>query len=529
MRARSKRRPSRPYSLRRLLQAGGRIARLAIVRERDHGAAPLDAGTPPGVELALGQRAQMSDDRAGPRRSRRRPRALRPARVRPERLRVPRPLRVGCAAETRRRGSQRRLPCQQPRRCHARAAPPARPTGSRSPQPGRSRSSTTASPRRRGRAPRPVARDSARTSGPPATSGQSPRPTRPAGAVAVSVARAQLELAQMQTHQRVRDRLTALVGERAQALQRRPRQGQAPRHSPSLSGGPLGRFRDVQRCFRARAEALAEVVDRLPAQASCPAERVEREPLDVGTGGIRERRGRPRLGPREFAQRSPGLYSPTSWPAHTRASRRRHRTRRALGPDSARIAPCSEPSRLRRAAPRPVRAAVPAGSATSSGVSKSVTRCGSPAVSRYVASANTRSARSGAPAGVRRTACSPSRTAWRRAPRAAASGGRRADDLGQRGVDALRRERQMQRLHLGALDMARQREVKRAPLTRARVLGSRLPRGAGATDVRGRHRRTSSRSWDGVIDGRGARDRRKLRDPQIRVECHGEQHPAQRR
>ena len=134
--------------------------------------------------------------------------------------------------------------------------------------------------RRRPRAPRRAARGSAGSSAltsssrsPDSAHSSSRRSTASQAPVRSS------ELAQVQPQPGVRDGLAALVGER----QRRGRTSPAPgrRRRARDAAGPataLGRVGDVGGGRRdAAREALADVVDRRPAQAARPPERAQRE------------------------------------------------------------------------------------------------------------------------------------------------------------------------------------------------------------------------------------------------------------
>ena len=167
----------------------------------------------------------------------------------------------------------------------------------------------------------------------------------------------------------------------------------------------------------------------------------------------------------------------------------------------------------------------PAGRTSSSGVSRSVTRCSSPACSRYAASASSRSGRSAASAGVSRRACSASSTASCRAPRAAAAIAAAATVGGERGVGPAGGEREMLGAQLRIADRAGERLVQRAPLGRVRALA----RGGAEQRVRGAHVLAVDAQQPGVdrrLDAVRAGGGHQLADLDVAAQRGGEQDPA---
>ena len=156
--------------------------------------------------------------------------------------------------------------------------------------------------------------------------GRLPLVEQPLGCVPVP--RPQLEVAEVQPLERVRDLLAADVGLGQEVRENRPRgrDFSAPEEPQTLDG--LRRVGDMCCRVGAGAEALADVVDRQPAQGARPAEAVQR-------GAARARdlpRARPAAprGPMPPSRGPPwrrrGAGAPSS-PAREPAARARPRTR----------------------------------------------------------------------------------------------------------------------------------------------------------------------------------------------------------
>ena len=283
-------------------------------------------------------------------------------------------------------GGPRRLVREQRRRSRAPAAPRACPGEPPCPRRGRSPRPPTAPPPPG--APRPAA-SSARQRSYVGKISSSPvgglGPLVEQARRGLPVAGAQLELAHVQSLQGVRDRLAALVGERQQpgqdhpraARPRRARRGACPR--PARETRRCSTRRPTPQRKRSHSSSTGQ-----PAHAARPGERVEREALRVGARALRgrQRLERQRLGlgdPRDGAAGGvAGLPG-----QHVRAHLRdRPRTRPARRRGDARSRPSSGRRRPRRAAARRAPAARRAAASRAPGVSRSVSRCGSPAVSR---------------------------------------------------------------------------------------------------------------------------------------------------
>ena len=85
----------------------------------------------------------------------------------------------------------------------------------------------------------------------------------------------------MEALQRVRGGLASLVGDHHEPRQGLSRGADLAAPDEPLTRDPLGRLRDEERLVRDPEEALAQVVDRVPAHAARPRQGVEGEALDV--------------------------------------------------------------------------------------------------------------------------------------------------------------------------------------------------------------------------------------------------------